>query len=174
LLVQPEARHLGRHEREIDRGCGEHESDAARVLVGSALAQEFSLRTITYSGGAIQACTRSSRPTPGSSISAMTRIGPLHLGHSSGSASYTLRISRAQAAFARAANSLTGSIAAVGVSPAVAPSAPSRARRACGWNHHEQHNSLLDLESLVEQALDQLALLQLAAVGVALECTAAT
>jgi hypothetical protein len=40
--------------------------------------------------------------------------------------------------------------------------------------HHEQHNSLLDLESLVEQALDQLALLQLAAVGVALECSAAT
>jgi len=40
--------------------------------------------------------------------------------------------------------------------------------------HHEQHNSLLDLESLAEQALDQLALLQLAAVGVALECTAAT
>jgi hypothetical protein len=29
--------------------------------------------------------------------SAMTRIGPLHLGHSKGSASYTLRMSRAQA-----------------------------------------------------------------------------
>ena len=44
------------------------------------------------------ACT-----TAGSSISAMTRTGPLHFGHSSGSASYTLRISRAQAAFARLA-----------------------------------------------------------------------
>ena len=43
--------------------------------------------------------------TPGYSISAMTRIGPLHLGHSSGSASQTLRIRRAQAVFTRAANS---------------------------------------------------------------------
>ena len=45
---------------------------------------------------------------------AMTRIGPLRLGHSSGSASYTLRMSRAQAAFARAANALTGSASGVG------------------------------------------------------------
>ncbi len=54
-------------------------------------------------------CSRMRRTTCGSSISAITRIGPLHLGHSSGSASYTLRISRAQADLARAANSLTGS-----------------------------------------------------------------
>ena len=45
---------------------------------------------------------------PGSSISAMMRIGPLHFGHCSGSASYTLRISRAQVALGRAAKSVNG------------------------------------------------------------------
>jgi hypothetical protein len=47
--------------------------------------------------------------------SAMTRIGALHPGPSSGSASYTLRISRAEAAFARAAKSLAGSSLGKGV-----------------------------------------------------------
>ena len=37
----------------------------------------------------------------GSSTNVMNRIGALHFGHSSGSASWTLRMSRAQAAFAR-------------------------------------------------------------------------
>ncbi|SRR6266480_1526555 len=39
----------------------------------------------------------------------MTHIGPLHFEHSRGSASYTLWVSRAQAAFARAANWVLGS-----------------------------------------------------------------
>jgi len=39
------------------------------------------------SGAHSPKCSRMRRMTPGSSISAMTRIGPLHLGHSSGSAS---------------------------------------------------------------------------------------
>ena len=41
--------------------------------------------------------------------SAITRIGLLHFGHSSGSASYPFRMSRAQEALVRAANALTGS-----------------------------------------------------------------
>ncbi len=55
-------------------------------------------------------CVRIARTTAGSSISAMTRTGPLHLGHSRGSDSYTLRISRAQAALARCANWLKTSV----------------------------------------------------------------
>ena len=55
------------------------------------------------------------RTTVGSSISAMTRIGPLHLGHTNGSTSSTLRMSRAQVALARVGNSLTGTSSAGGV-----------------------------------------------------------
>jgi len=46
-------------------------------------------------------CVRITRTTTGSSISAMTRIGPLHFAHSSGSASWTLRTDRSSEPTAR-------------------------------------------------------------------------
>ena len=55
-------------------------------------------------------CVRIACTTTGFSISAMTRIDPLHFAHWRGSASYTLRISRAQAALARLATSLKTSL----------------------------------------------------------------
>lgn len=57
------------------------------------------------SGAQPPKCSRMRRMTFGPSISAIARIGPLHLGHAGGSASYALRISCADTAVCRVQSS---------------------------------------------------------------------